>query len=136
MGNFGEIGLSYKERFVILFALNNMPSHDMKTATLWRDIKEVLRFDEITMFDAEPIDDPVPDPVISFEDAPQFLEIIPALLPAFFKRFGFPPPVAQEALSLIDRLDQMIALSVPDNLPVAPGSPESVVVDPDSIQTQ
>ncbi len=104
MGKFGDIALTYKERFVILFSLNNLPSHDMKTAQMFRDLGEPLRFDDIQKFDDKDEGD---ECVIDFETAPQFLMVIPSVLQIFFTRFGYPPPVAQEALDLMARLETM-----------------------------
>jgi len=124
MGNFGALELTYKERFVILYALNNLPSHDLKTAMMFRDLKGPLRFDGITRFDADETPpegvklEELTDVVVDFATAPQFLTVIPNAIRLFFTRFGYPPPVGQECLALLDRLDQMMSVENEQDLPV------------------
>ncbi len=111
----------------MLFALNNLPAHDMKTAQLFRDLEEPLRFSEIGKFGDKPKED-LPDPVVDFELSPQFLTIIPSIVRMFFNRYGFPPPIAQEALDFLDRLDSMTSsgdVAVPEEAAIVPPAPES-----------
>lgn len=139
MAKFGEILFNHNERFIILFALNNLPAHDMKTAQMFRTLKEPLRFDEVTKFQLKPEADETEECSINFELAPQFLMIIPGVLLVYFQRWGFPPPVAQAALDLMDRLNQLSSVDelepepepqpVPEDGPIIEDEPEPEEVE-------
>lgn len=109
MGTIDALQLSYQERFIILFTLNNKPTHNMGEAELFRSLKDVLEFDNITTFDMYSGDEKTPDLVLTLDLAPNFLTVVPDLIRAFFKRIGYPPRVAQEALEFLARLDAMTA---------------------------
>lgn len=105
--SFTRMSFNYEERFVIGFVFNQARTHNLEMAKLYRTLTGLGMFEGLSTFGASQEVLGQGAVSISLYDAPDLPAQLAEMIERFFNKFGFPAPVGQEALSLLDRLQGM-----------------------------